>query len=124
MATATFRSQTGKTFPVEAYEPGDTLLEVKEKFSTQSGIDVEHMAQVIQQGRPLSDENPASGMLDLIVRPCLIEYSFLTKPDMKTYKPAADGYRGTYMNPKMNNYTHTRRLDERSAKPSKERNVY
>ena len=103
MATATFRSQTGKQFPVEAYEHGDTLLEVKEKFSAQCGIDVEHMSQVIQQGKNLVDEQPVSGMMDLIVRPCLIEYSFLSMPG-KDYKPAADGYRGTYMNPKMNEY--------------------
>ena len=109
---ATFRSYALKTFPVEAYQNGDTLLEIKEKFSAQTGIAVEHMQQVIQQGEVLKDEQQVEGMLELLVHPHLIEYGFLSKPDMKTYKPAADGYKGTYMTPHMNNYKHTRNFNQ------------
>ena len=106
MATAVFRASTGKLFPIEGYVQNDTLAVCKEKFSAQTCILVEHMPEVAQSGKPLVDEQSVSGTMDLVVKPMMIEYSFLTNPK-KGYKAPASGYKGTFLNSEMNNYSYT-----------------
>merc|ERR1712195_209444 len=66
----------------------------------------EHMPEVAQSGKPLVDEQSVSGTMDLVVKPMMIEYSFLTNPK-KGYKAPASGYKGTFLNSEMNNYSYT-----------------
>merc|ERR1711935_807962 len=112
MPSVTFESQTRKKFVVEDSNQGDTLAVVKAKFSAQTGIDVDNMAKCVQQGKPLQDEQPVNGVIHLNVQPFLLEYGWLTSPS-KSIVPAADGYRGTFMTPHMNDYTHTRDMGPR-----------
>ena len=95
-------------FPIEGYEQGDTLAVCKDKFQAQTGILAEHMTNVMQNGKVLQNEQQVSGTMELMVHPNLLEYGFLTVPTKK-YVPAADGYKGTFLTPEMNNYTYKKR---------------